>query len=75
MRFVVADLWGNVATPSATVSVLHEPPADLDDADEDKVGFTFDVTQRLGGAILQDTSTSAVTPLVRPTSLSLADSA
>jgi hypothetical protein len=76
MRFVVADLWGNVATPSATVSFLHAPPAALEDTDHDKVGFTVDVTQRLDGEIVHDeTSTNDVTPIVRPTGENLADSA
>jgi hypothetical protein len=76
MRFVVADLWGNVATPLATVSLLRAPPAALEGADHDKVGFTVDVAQRLDGEIVHDgTSTSDVAPIVRPTGENLADSA
>lgn len=72
---MVADLWGNVATPSATVSILHAPPAASVSNDRDKVGFTLDVTQRLGGAIAQESPAIDVTPIAHRASDDLADSA
>jgi hypothetical protein len=75
MRFVVADLWGNVATPVATISILHAPPAASVSNDLDKVGFTVDVTQRLDGAIHLTSLERDATAIVNPTREHFADSA
>jgi hypothetical protein len=75
MRFVVADLWGNVTASVATVSILHAPLASPVSNDRDKVGFTVDVAQRLGGAIHQTPPPREATAIVSRTGENLAESA
>lgn len=75
MRFVVADLWGDVATPSASVSYIYAAPSAPED-DRDKIGFTIDVAQRLDFmTIASGTASSAATSFMHSPRENLADSA
>ena len=75
MRFVIADLWGDVATPSATVTSIRRAVAASED-DRDKIGFTVDVAQRLGSTTTDSARVEKpVTPIVHLPEGFLADSA